>query len=89
VKKALLYHLSVAICGGLIGVLGVSGSLSGNVTVVSVLLAIGGTGMALGAVYETFLSGDPTETVPDDWLVWFTISMAVIVVVAGLLSLLT
>ena len=88
-KKALLYHASIAVCGATLAVLGASEVNSGNITVVSVLFAVSGTGMLLGAVYEAFRSDDPAENLPDDRLVWFTIAMGVIATVAGLWSALT
>lgn len=88
-KKALLYYTSIAVCGGAAGLMGVSGLLSGSVTLVSILFAVGGVGMVFGVFYEMFLSSDPSTSVPDDRLVWFTVAMAVLVVLAGSWSLIT
>jgi hypothetical protein len=86
-RKALLYHASVALCGAALGLIGLFSVASGSVTVVSVLLSVGGLGMTAGAVYETFLTPDPSESTPGDRTVWFTAAMAAIAVIAGLWSL--
>lgn len=87
-RKALLYYASVAACGATLGLTGLSSVASGSVTAVSVLLSVGGLGMTGAAAYEVFLTRDPTESVPGDRTVWFTVAMAVIAAVAGLWSLL-
>jgi hypothetical protein len=86
-RKALLYYASVALCGATLGAAGLSSAVSGSVTVVSVLLSVGGLGMTATAVYETLLSPDPSESVPGDRTVWLTVAMAVLAVGAGLWSM--
>jgi hypothetical protein len=82
-----LYYSSVAICGGSLGVMGLSSVSSGTVALVPVLLLIGGVGLFAGAIYEGFITSPSTETLPDDRVVWFTVAMAVIVVLGGIWSL--
>ncbi|RYJ11593.1 hypothetical protein ELS20_09650 [Haloarcula hispanica] len=51
-----------------------------------VLLSIGGTGMVFGAVYEAVLSSNPSDSIPDDRIVWSTVVLALIAVIAGIWS---
>jgi len=87
VNKVHLYYISLAICGAILGIMGLSSVVSGDIALIPVLLSIGGIGMIVGVVYEVFMSSNSIDTVHDDRLVWFVISMAVIGVVAGIWSL--
>lgn len=82
-----LYYASLAACGAILGGMGLSSVVSGSVALVPVLLSIGGIGMIAGVVYEVFISSNSTDTIPDDRLVWFTVAMAVVGVIAGIWSL--
>ena len=85
--KARLYYASLAVCGAILGGMGLSSVVSGSIALVPVLLSIGGIGMIAGVVYEVFISSPSTDTGPDDRLVWFTVAMAVVGVIAGVWSL--
>lgn len=85
--KARLYYASLAVCGAILGGMGLSSVVSGSIALVPVLLSIGGIGMITGVVYEVFISSNSIDTVPDGKLVWFTIAMAVVGVIAGIWSL--
>ncbi|WP_254841083.1 hypothetical protein [Natronomonas marina] len=80
--RSRLYYASIAVCGAVLGLTGLSSVVSGSTALVPVLLSIGGLGMIAGVVYDVFVSADPIETVPDDRVVWFTVAMAVVGVVA-------
>ena len=85
--KTRLYYAALAVCGAIIGGMGLSSVVSGNIALVSVLLSIGGIGMIAGVVYEVFFSSHSIDTTPDDRLVWFTVAMAVVGVIAGIWSI--
>ncbi|MCU4926463.1 hypothetical protein OB905_10780 [Halobacteria archaeon AArc-dxtr1] len=85
--KTCLYYASLAACGAILGGMGLSSVVSGSLALVPVLLSIGGIGMIAGVVYEVFISSQSIETVPDDRVVWFTVAMAIIGVIAGIWSL--
>lgn len=85
--KVRLYYISLAVCGAILGTMGLSSVVSGSVALIPVLLLTGGIGMIVGVVYEVFISSNSIDTIPDDRLVWYIISMAVIGVVAGIWSL--
>lgn len=87
VTKIRLYYASIAVCGAILGVMGLSSVVSGGIALVPVLLSIGGIGMIAGIVYEVFISSTTIDTVPDDRLVWFTVAMAVVGVIAGIWTL--
>lgn len=82
-RTALLYYASLIACGGILGFVGLDGVLSGNVTLVSALLSISGVGMVVGAVSE--LVG-PSDSLPDDRIVWSTVALALVAVLAGIWS---
>ncbi|WP_230458824.1 hypothetical protein [Haloarcula sp. K1] len=85
-SKALLYHGSMTVCGGILGFSGLASVISGEVSLAPVLLSIGGTGMVFGAVYEVVLSSNPSDSIPDDRIVWSTVVLALIAVIAGIWS---
>jgi len=80
--KTHLYYTSLAVCGAILGWMGLSSVVSGSIALVPVLLSIGGIGMVAGVAYEVLISSNPTDTIPDDRVVWFTIAMAVVSVIA-------
>jgi hypothetical protein len=84
--KVRLYYTSVAVCGAILGWMGVSTIISGSIALVPVLLSIGGIGMVSGVAYEVLISSKPTDTVPDDRVVWFTVAMAVVGAITGFWS---
>jgi len=85
-RKALLYHGSMTVCGGILGFRGLTSVISGEVSLAPVLLSIGGIGMVFGAVYEAVLSSNPSDSIPDDRIVWSTVVLALIAVIAGIWS---
>ena len=85
-RTSLLYYASLIACGGILGFVGLNGVLSGTVTLVSVFLSIGGTGMVVGTVYELF---DSSGSLPDDRIVWSTVALALVAVIAGIWSVVT
>ena len=85
-SKALLYHGSMTVCGGILGYWGLNSVISGEVSLVPILLSIGGIGMVFGAVYETVLSSNSSDSIPDDRIVWSTVVLALIAVIAGIWS---
>jgi hypothetical protein len=85
-NKALLYHGSITVCGGILGFISLSSVISGEVTLIPILLSIGGIGMVLGAVYEIFISSNSSDSVPDDRIVWSTVGLTLIAVIAGVWS---
>ncbi|WP_126663463.1 hypothetical protein [Haloterrigena salifodinae] len=86
-REAYLYHLSVAICGCSLGLIGLSGLRSSGLGVVPVLLTISGFGMVAGSVFEAFWR-TPAESVPDRRLLWLTVGGAALAIVGGALTLL-
>ncbi|ADB60420.1 hypothetical protein Htur_1534 [Haloterrigena turkmenica DSM 5511] len=86
-REVYLYYVSMAVCGGSLGFIGLSGLLSGGLGVVPVLLTIGGLGMVAGSVFEA-LSGAPKKSVPDRRLLWLTVAGAVLAIVGGVLIVL-
>jgi hypothetical protein len=88
-SKALLYHGSMTVCGGILGVRGLNSVISGEVSLVPILLSIGGLGIVFSAVYETVLSSNSADSIPDDRIVWVTVVLTLIAVVAGSWSMIT
>jgi hypothetical protein len=86
VNKALLYYGSLVVCGGLLGVMGLSGVVSGEVSLVSTLLSIGGIGLMSSAVYELTTSSNLSDQIPDDRILWLTVVLTLIAVGAGIWS---
>lgn len=82
-----LYYASLAVCGGILGGIGLSSILSGSIALVPVFLSIGGIGMVVGVIYEVFFLSRSTDTAPDNRLIWFTVAMATIGVIGVLWSL--
>jgi hypothetical protein len=85
-NKALLYHGSVTVCGGILGFRGLSSVISGELALVPVLLTVGGTGMVLGEVYAVVVSPDSSDSVPNNRIVWSTVVLTLIAVIAGIWS---
>ena len=85
-SKALLYHGSMTVCGGILGFRGLNSVISGEVSLVPILLSIGGTGMVFSAVYEAVLSSNSSDSIPDDQIVWSTVMLTLIAVMAGIWS---
>jgi hypothetical protein len=85
VNNALLYQLSVAVCGGFFGVMGLYSLLSGVVHVNTVLLSVGGVTMVLAAIYEATFSEDPYA--PSDRMVWLVAAGSALVVLGGAYSM--
>lgn len=86
-REVYLYYVSTAVCGGALGLIGLSGLRSSGLGVVPVLLTIGGLGMVAGSAVEA-LSGTPKESVPDRRLLWLTVGGAVLAIVGVVLTLL-
>ncbi|WP_242406174.1 hypothetical protein [Halostagnicola larsenii] len=82
-----LYYASLAICGAILGAMGLSSIVSEGLALVPVLLSIGGIGMIAGVVYEAFISSPSIDTLPDERLVWFTVAMAAVGGIGGIWSL--
>jgi len=82
-----LYYLSIAVCGAILGGVGLSSILSGRIALVPAFLAIGGVGMLAGTIYDVFGSAAATDTVPDTRAVWLTIVMAAVAGFAGIWAL--
>ena len=82
----LVYRGSVAVCGGVLGAAGLSMLRSGHVTLTAVLLSIGGVGMAGTMSYEILLSAESPTTLPDERIVLVATAMALLTVVAGVVS---
>lgn len=76
--KACLYYASMAVCGAILGGMGLSSVVSGRIALVPALLSIGGVGMIAGAIYDVFVSSSSLDTVPDTRAVWITIVMAAV-----------
>lgn len=89
ISEPLLYYLSIAVCGGTLGIVGLSELVSGEVTLVSVLFTVSGVGVVLGTIYEGALSDDPAESVPGSRQVWFTTTCAVLVIVGAAWAVVT
>jgi len=85
-SKALLYHGSMTVCGGILGFRGLTSVISGEVSLVPILLSIGGIGMIFSAVYEVALSSNSSDSIPDDRIVWSTVMLTLIAVIAGIWS---
>jgi hypothetical protein len=85
-SKVRIYNISLAVCGAILGLMGLFSVMSGSIALVPVLLSIGGIGMVAGVAYDVFISPNPNDTVPDDSVVWFTVAMAIVGVLAGFWS---
>lgn len=85
-NKALLYYGSLVVCGGLLGAMGLSGVVSGEVSLVSTLLSIGGIGLMSSAVYELTTPSNLSDQIPDDRILWLTVVLTLIAVGAGIWS---
>lgn len=86
-NKALLYYGSMAVCGGILGILGLSGLISGTISITTVLWSVGGVGMVLGSVYEGLFARNSTESLPDDRLIWILTGCAVLAMIGFFWSL--
>jgi hypothetical protein len=82
----LLYRASIGVCGGCLGAAGLSMLLSGHVGLTAVLLSVGGVGMVGAVGYVAVTPGRSAAAVPDDRVAWFTTAMALLTVVAGVVS---
>ncbi|MEM4780488.1 MAG: hypothetical protein QXG03_02840 [Halalkalicoccus sp.] len=83
-NKSLLYHTSMAVCGGVFGLIGVSSLFSEGIGLGPMLMTVGGTGMVLSTVYIVVSSNDLSDSVPDGGTVWIAVAGAVLAVVGGL-----
>ena len=86
VNKALLYHGSMTVCGGILGFRGLTSVISGEVSLVPILLSISGIGMVFSTVYEAVLSSNSSDSIPEDRIVWSTVVLTLIAVIAGIWS---
>lgn len=87
-REVYAYYVSLAICGGALGFIGLSGLHSSGLGVVPVLLTLGGLGTIGGSVFE-LRSGVSAESVPDRRLLWLTVAGAVLAIVGGVLTVLS
>jgi hypothetical protein len=85
-SKALLYHSSIAVCGGILGFSGLTSVISGEASLVPILLSISGIGMVFSAVYEAVFSSNSSDSIPEDRIVWSTVVLTLIAVIAGIWS---
>ena len=86
VNKALIYFGSLVVCGGILGFVGLSGVVSGDISLVSTLSSIGGIGLMSSAVYELTTSSNLSDQIPDDRILWLTVVLTLIAVGAGIWS---
>jgi hypothetical protein len=84
--KSLLYHGSITVCGGILGFRGLNSVISGEVSLVAILLSISGIAMVFSAVSEAVLSSNSSDSIPDDRIVWSTVVLTLIAVIAGIWS---
>jgi hypothetical protein len=85
VNNASLYQLSMAVCGGFFGMVGLYSLLAGVVHANTILLSVGGITMVLAAVYEAAFSADPYA--PSDRTVWLVVGGSAVVVLGGAYSM--
>ncbi|ELZ11097.1 hypothetical protein C479_07308 [Halovivax asiaticus JCM 14624] len=85
--SARLWYASIAVCGAILGGMGLSSVVSGRIALVPVSLSIGGVGMIAGVIYDVFISSSSLDTMPDTRAVWITIVMAAIGGLAGIWAL--
>jgi hypothetical protein len=85
-NKALLYFGSLVVCGGLLGLMGLSSVVSGDMSLVTILLSISGIGLLFSAVYEITISSNSSDRIPDDRILWSTVVLTLIAVGAGIWS---
>jgi len=85
-SKALLYHSSITVCGGILGFRGLTSVISGEVSLVPILLSISGIGMVFSTVYEAVLSSNSSDSIPEDRIVWSTVVLTLIAIIAGIWS---
>ncbi len=66
-----VYHVSTAVVGCALAVLGLGSIVAGGIRLIPALLAIGGVGMVSSAIYERFRVGPATDdpTRVQFWLV--------------------
>jgi hypothetical protein len=76
-----LYHVSMLIAGAALGIPALESATSGEQSIPIVLRAVGGCGMAVGAIYEVF-SKDPAEFTVGKYTVW-TVVLGALLVVLG------
>ncbi|ERG93740.1 hypothetical protein [Haloquadratum walsbyi] len=84
--KSILYHGSITVCGGILGFRGLNSVISGEVSLVPILLSISGIAMVFSAVSEAVLSSNSSGSIPDDRIVWSTVVLTLIAVIAGMWS---
>lgn len=87
--EAILYHLSMAMYGCVIGWFGLSRLAPGEVAIAPLLFVVGGAGIVVGTVYELILSTDPPTTPTDGRIVWLTAVGALVAVIGAIVSTLS
>jgi hypothetical protein len=85
-NKALLYFGSLVVCGGILGLMGLSSVVSGDMSLVTILLSISGIGLLFSAVYEITISSNSSHRIPDDRILWSTVVLTLIAVGTGIWS---
>ncbi|MFC4406929.1 hypothetical protein [Haloarchaeobius iranensis] len=58
-RRALLYHGSLVVCGFVLAAVSVPSLVAGEFSVSGVLMAVGGVGMILASGYEQLANDDP------------------------------
>lgn len=58
-ERALLYHASLVVSGGVLAAVSLPSLVAGEFSASGVLMAVGGVGMVLAATYEQLTADDP------------------------------
>ena len=90
--RSLLYHVSQMVVGGGLAMIAVSNILSGNpdgagLSIGSVLMIVGGVGILVGNGYHV-LNGNVDRVDLGPVSVWLSVAAAILIFLAGVLSLL-
>jgi len=92
VDRSLLYHVSQMVVGGGLAMIAVSNLLSGTpdgvrLSIGSVLMIVGGVGILVGNGYHV-LNGNIDRVDLDPVSIWLSVVAAILIFLAGVLSLL-
>ncbi|TMT87467.1 hypothetical protein E2L06_13105 [Haloterrigena sp. H1] len=90
--RSLLYHVSQMVVGGGLAMIAVSNLLSGTpdgvrLSIGSVLMIVGGVGILVGNGYHV-LNGNIDRVDLDPVSIWLSVVAAILIFLAGVLSLL-
>lgn len=81
-----LFYVSTLIGGVALGIPALISVITGEQSIPLVLQAVGGCGMAVGAIYEVFCK-DPAEFTVGKYTVWTVVLAALLIILSGAIRL--